>query len=338
VEIQAGLARTQLEHLPLAAGKSYSWVEAYGAMQADPQRLHGQWEEAQNAVTEFLGDTWEEELRKLKILRSLDGGMIHTGSGWGCLEQMRRTADGENKLSPTYEFPESSLSSQQLPWVALLQNGKLAAVDPMASPAGYLVDEGWKNRLEAAEGHNWFSLMHLGLMRYTAGDLQGAQTAFEESLALAESPWVLRNLAMLHGNELGDFPKAMAYMERCLEVKNDNRWLWIDMAVLCLKAKQEDRWLALYDTVPGEIQTEGRLKLYTAIALTRLDRLEEATGYLNHDLVVPDIKEDENLITEAWFSLYGKILSKETGITDGQQLKALVEEKYPLEELDFRMH
>lgn len=338
VEIQAGLARTQLEHLPLAAGKTYSWVEAYGALEADPQRLHGQWEDAQNAVTEFLGSSWEEELRKLKNLRAFDGGMIHTGSGWGCLEQMRRSADGENKLSPTYEFPESSLSSQQLPWVALLQQGKLDPVDPMASPAGYLVDEGWKKRLEAADHHNWFSLMHLGLMRYTAGDLEGARSAFEASLGMTESPWVLRNLAMLHGNELGDFPRAMEYMERCLEVKRDNRWLWIDMAVLCLKAKQEERWIALYDTVPGEIRKEGRLKLYTAIALTRLDRLEEAAMYLNHDLVVPDIKEDENLITEAWFSLYGKILSKETGITDCPQLKALVEEKYPLEELDFRMH
>lgn len=40
------------------------------------------------------------------------------------------------------------------------------------------------------------------------------------------------------------------------------------------------------------------MKLYTAIALTRLDQLEEACKYLNHELLVPDIKEDENLITK----------------------------------------
>lgn len=338
VEIQAGLARTQLEHLPLASGKTFSWVEAYGAFEADPRRLHGSWEEAYTTVSETLGDAWEGQLRKLKNLRAAGGSMIHTGSGWGCLEQLRRSADGEADLSPTYEFPESSLNAQQLPWVALLQEGRLDAVDPMSEPRGYLVDAGWKKRLETASEHNWFSKMHLGLMRYTAGDIPGALAAFEESLSLEESPWVLRNLAMVWGNELGDFEKAMAYMERCVDKKNDNRWLWIDMAVLCLKAGQEQRWLALYDTVPGEIRSEGRLKLYTAVALTRLDRLEEATGYLNHDLVVPDIKEDENLITEAWFSLYGKILAKKTGITDPDQLKALVEETYPLEELDFRMH
>ena len=338
VEIQAGLARTQLEHLPLAAGKTCSWVEAYGAFEGDPQRLHGSWEEACSAVTETLGDAWEAQLRKLKNLRAADGGMIHTGSGWGCLEQLRRSADGEAPLSPVYEFPEASLTDQQLPWVALLQEGKLDAADPMASPAGYLVDAGWKKRLEAVTEHNWFSLMHLGLMRYSAGDLEGAGNAFAESLALEESPWVLRNLAMLRGNEFGDFDAAMKHMERCMEIKGDNRWLWLDMAVLCLKAGREQRWLELYDTVPETIRREGRLKLYTAIALTRLDRLEEAQGYLNHDLVVPDIKEDENLITEAWFSLYGRILSKETGVTDPEKLHAMVEEVYPLEELDFRMH
>ena len=32
LEIQAGLARTQLEHLPMPARASWSWVEAYGLL------------------------------------------------------------------------------------------------------------------------------------------------------------------------------------------------------------------------------------------------------------------------------------------------------------------
>ena len=90
--------------------------------------------------------------------------------------------------------------------------------------------------------------------------------------------------------------------------------------------------------IPEAIRSEGRLKLYTAIALTRLGRLEEACGYLNHDLLVPDIKEDENLITEAWFALYGAVLTRKTGVTDPALLREMVEKEYPLEELDFRMH
>ena len=53
---------------------------------------------------------------------------------------------------------------------------------------------------------------------------------------------------------------------------------------------------------------------------------------------MPDIKEDENLITEAWFGLYGAIISRKTGIQDPAQLRRMVEQEYPLGELDFRMH
>ncbi len=345
VEIQAGLARTQLEHLPLPAHKTYSWVEGYGAVEKDPQRLHGDWQEAQAAIVEALDESFENgmepALRRLKAMKAVPGEMIHTGSGWGTLENKRRLADGEEALSKTYAFPESALTAQQMPWMSLLLNGKLDAVDPMSTPAGYVVDAGWLTRLEKSledeASRSWSSWMHLGLMRYTNGDNEGALAAFENSLALAESPWVLRNLAMLWGNELGDLNKAMDYMERAVSQENNNRWLWLDMAVLCLKAGRCERWVELYHTVPAHIQAEGRLKLYTAMALTRLARLEEAQQYLNPSLEVPDIKEDENLITEAWFDLYGRILSRRTGVTDKGRLRAMVEEEYPLEKLDFRM-
>ena len=35
VEIQAGLARTQMEHIPMPANSTYEWVEGYGLMEAD---------------------------------------------------------------------------------------------------------------------------------------------------------------------------------------------------------------------------------------------------------------------------------------------------------------
>ncbi|MGH3324011.1 MAG: DUF5107 domain-containing protein, partial [Streptomyces sp.] len=41
-EIQAGLARTQLEHIPLEAGGEFAWLEAYGPLAADPDAVHGE--------------------------------------------------------------------------------------------------------------------------------------------------------------------------------------------------------------------------------------------------------------------------------------------------------
>jgi hypothetical protein len=53
---------------------------------------------------------------------------------------------------------------------------------------------------------------------------------------------------------------------------------------------------------------------------------------------MPDIKEGDTAISDVWFTLYGEIISQETGITDPDELKRLVEEKYPLGQLDFRTH
>ena len=83
---------------------------------------------------------------------------------------------------------------------------------------------------------------------------------------------------------------------------------------------------------------DGYVAIQAGLARTRLDQLEEACKYLNHELLVPDIKEDENLITQAWFALYGAILSRKTGVTDPARLHQLVEQEYPLGGLDFRMH
>lgn len=347
VEIQAGLARTQLEHIPLEEGCVYTWAEAYGALEKPAEKLHGDWQTAQDTVVEAMEEAFDHNidnvLNSMKIISATAGEMIHMGSGWGCLEQLRRKADGEHKpLSYWYDFPESTITGAQMPWYNLLRCGRLDSADPLAVPDGYLVDNKWLLRMEKAmerpENQSWFGWMHLGLMRYANGDVRGAMWAFDSSLALEPSPWVLRNLAMIHGNEYDNFKKAREYMERSVQMEPNNRWLWIDMAVLCLKAGLYQYWVDLYFTIPENIRAEGRLKVYTAIALTHLGQLDEACAYLNHDLLVPDIKEDENLITEAWFALYGAIIAQKTGINNPDQLRKMVESEYPLGELDFRMH
>lgn len=347
VEIQAGLARTQLEHIPLEEGCVYTWAEAYGALEKPAEKLHGDWQTAQDTVVEAMEEAFDHNidnvLNSMKIISATAGEMIHMGSGWGCLEQLRRKADGEHKpLSYWYDFPESTITGAQMPWYNLLRCGRLDSADPLAVPDGYLVDHKWLLRMEKAmerpENQSWFGWMHLGLMRYANSDVRGAMWAFDSSLALEPSPWVLRNLAMIHGNEYDNFKKAREYMERSVQMEPNNRWLWIDMAVLCLKAGLYQYWVDLYFTIPENIRAEGRLKVYTAIALTHLGQLDEACAYLNHDLLVPDIKEDENLITEAWFALYGAIIAQKTGINNPDQLRKMVESEYPLGELDFRMH
>lgn len=59
---------------------------------------------------------------------------------------------------------------------------------------------------------------------------------------------------------------------------------------------------------------------------------------LNDSLDMPDIKEGDTAISDVWFTLYEKIVSEETGVTDPKKLRQLTEEKYPLKHLDFRTY
>ena len=101
-------------------------------------------------------------------------------------------------------------------------------------------------------------------------------------------------------------------------------------------------WLDIYETLPKELKDLGRLRLYKAIALINLDRLEEAAEIINKDFVLSDIKEGELSVSYYWFRLYRGLYAKEKGLKYDEQDTALAQAadaKYPLpKKLDFRMH
>lgn len=109
-EIQAGLARTQLEHVRLEPESEVSWLEAYGPFDADPQ---GEW----NAVVDRAEARLEAVLPRADVDAAYAAWLPHadmepaqtlaTGSGWGALEVLR----GGFKL-PGTPFEESTLGEE----------------------------------------------------------------------------------------------------------------------------------------------------------------------------------------------------------------------------------
>lgn len=92
-EIQAGLARTQLEHVRLEAGAEFSWLEAYGPLAAEPGAVHGDdW----TAARAEAGRALEAALPRERVDAAYEawrpcadhepGERLATGSGWGALE------------------------------------------------------------------------------------------------------------------------------------------------------------------------------------------------------------------------------------------------------------
>lgn len=346
IEIQAGLARTQLEHIPMDNGDTWTWVEGYGAFSGDAEVMHSEWNNAIKAVESGIATMFDGDMpNKLEALKNVDavaGEFLHFGSGWGALENARREADGEKILSDVFEFPAVSLTEVQREWTLLLEKGSLAQRRVEDKPLGYLVDDGWRLRLQKAlendENKNWYAYMHLGVMYYAKGELDKAKAAFEKSLDILPNAWANRNLAMLWRNEYLDNDLAIKYITAAVDLQKDCRSIWLDAAVTYLRAQKPELWVDAFESAPQYVKDDGRLQLYYVSALMKQSRYDEAAQILKPGFEMPDMKEADTDLSDLWRELYGAIITKETGITDETELDKLVEEKYPLGVLDFRTH
>jgi hypothetical protein len=226
LEIQAGLARTQLEHLPMPARASWSWVEAYGLLQSDAAAVHGDdWSTARDAVSRDL----EELIPRAELDRALaaatawvDAGpveVLNLGSGWGALAHRLRKRDGDDSLSaPGTPFDDETLGPEQEAWVELVRTGRMPSPPAAQPPASYQTSRRWVPLLAGADG--WLPKLHLGVVLAHAGDQQGATAAWEGSLADEPTAWAWRNLAILAKAE-GDLALAVRRYHAAVALRDD---------------------------------------------------------------------------------------------------------------------
>lgn len=346
VEIQAGLARTQLEHLPMPAGEVWTWTEAYGAVRASRDALHGDWDTARQTIEEVLTaqypDGLQDTLERYTALPAQPGDWLWMGSGWGALEEMRRRHEGEAGLSDACAFPENAIQEEQREWVTLLEEGYLPERPPQEAPLGYLVDEPWRKRLRAAVKSgvcsHWYAWLQLGVMEYAAGHLEESRICFEHSVNRTPNAWACRNLAMLYGNEFADRETACMWMRKAIALKKENRNLLMDAAAILLAAGYAEEWLTLYDSLEDGVKKDNRLRYACVKAYMMQERYFEAASILNSRFELADVKEGDTSLSDTWKTLYEHITALEAGQTEPQAVSALAQERYPLGHLDFRIH
>lgn len=209
LEIQAGLAPTQLHGLPMPAGTSWDWTQAFGLLRADPALAHRPdwavaWQAVDQSVKELLPP--EQLARIEQECRALadqpPGELLQAGSGWGALELERRARDPHaTVISPAFDFPVGTIGPEQAPWLALLRDGALAEPQAGELPGAWMVRPEWRALLEDSlrdpAGQSWYAWLHAGVMRLEAFDEAGAAEAWRESIRLRPSAWAERNLAVL---------------------------------------------------------------------------------------------------------------------------------------------
>ncbi len=337
-EIQAGLLRSQREHCVMPAREVYTWTEAYAAYSGDPAILHGK--DYDKAIA-LVQDTITPDFARLEGHFDVTdlGPVCHTGSGWGQVEELRR---GE-KLSadPALTFvpgDEDGWAGEIMDDIrALIETGHL----PQRSPdewqkLQYVAGAPYIRLLENGDT-DWYTQLLLGCAYYENTDYDQAKAAFRQSWNAAPNPIAARSLGWMCLAD-GNKEEARDWMAKVIPMVGDYARLLIDLVHFYKRCGTDEEICDLIASSSEPCQSNGRIKMYYAQSLVRLDKLTEAQAIVTKDLVIPDMREGEVSTFNLWCDLYGKIIAKEEGKSLEDIELCDILDKYPIPaEIDFRM-
>lgn len=338
-EIQAGLAKTQYECLPMPPKTVWEWVEAYGAISTDPKKAHGSWNEAilesAERLNSLISEPALEELLRFtkKMACSPADKMILRADGWGALEVKRRLVCGEDEMCPYLDFGKPD--EEQAPWLSLLRNGSTGEHDPKEPPVSYIYGKPWvkmlRRALENADADNWFSWLALGLNTFIDKDYEHAERMLERSLELKDSPWALYALAILN-RDRGEHAKEVDLITRAQDIRPND----VSIAKECLRSLycngRYSLLAATYEGMPESLRAEPRCMIYYAFALLERGDVSGAERILYKDggILLPDIRECETITLDLWLAI-----EKKKAALSGESFDANAAE--PPRFADFRM-
>ncbi|MGW7019869.1 DUF5107 domain-containing protein [Streptomyces decoyicus] len=348
-EIQAGLARTQLEHVPLDAGGEFSWLEAYGPLETDPKAVHGaDWGAAREEAAARLAAVLpraEVDAAYAAWLPYADHEpkeSLATGSGWGALEAARAGLD-----LPGTPFDAATLGAEQEPWLTLLGTGDLPAARPAPGPA--LVAPAWRDLLESARPGPATDY-HLGLAQWHAGDRAQAVRSWERALGQDGGCLPLYCLAVAESVAGETGRAADRYAQACAEAARAAaapdpaaRDWWEVLPALAreavpalLAAGRTDEAAQLLAGLRQTDQDDGRFRLLTAQVLLAQGRPAAAREIFDAGFEVAGLREGDEVLGDTWYAIAERLVAGGGPVTE--QVRAEARSGHPLpERYDYRM-
>lgn len=353
-ELQAGLLHSQSEQRPMRAGEVIEWTEGYAASSGDPAILHGA---DYDAAGRYVESRIVEDGR-IELVCTADAyftpveaeELVSYGSGWGALEELARKKAGKSdwRLSTSAVFPiESVYGKAEEDFLWLLEGGHLPS-RPATLSEGDVIEYGAGGRiihaLELTEGKDWYTWLQLGCAYYEARSFDAARMAFEKSIRETENPIALRTLAWIYAADAerygdGRIKEGVALMKRAVELGGVGYVRLIIDAIRYMQSFGTDEDIVAMIEGCGDVgQRNGRIALFYAQSLGKLDRLDEAVSIMRSAPEVSDIREGEVSTSAIWLELYRKVIARDERrsaecITDDE-----IFEKYPIPHtIDFRM-
>lgn len=310
VEIQAGLAHTQYECIPMPPKTAWEWLETYGAINTDPEKVHGDWADARAEVGERLESLipaadLEAVLTATKPMALAPAEKrICYGSAWGTLENLRREKAGQPLMCPHLDF--GTLTEAETPWATLLETAQLPVLEQTEAPVSWMLQKEWASLLKNAEPTHE-NLLHLAAIALAERRVKDAEEALDATLDLRVTPTALFLKAQVYRLK-DDIRSAAKTALKAHALCPSDVSLSRQALALTLQAKQYDDIITAYETAPENVRSDGRVSMIYAFALLREGKIDEAEAMLYRDggLSVTDIREGEISLTSLYIDIQTK--------------------------------
>ena len=348
VEIQSGVAPTQLHGEILPARSSVSWTQAFGLLKVDPGKAHElDYEVARRSVEEAV--TRRINLASLKeidreVTRSASirpGSILHRGEGWGYLETRFQTEE----LPPAFRFEAADVGAEERLYLEFLESGLLPSLGG-SSTFVPPVSHRWKKRFEEALSKEMSdagraSLLHvLGIIYLEEEQVSLAETMFLQSLDLHPSAYTARNLGQLELRR-SELPEALVWYEKSTMLPGfEEDWaIASEYLSLLLTTEAFETVRVVFDSIPPRWLEESEALRLARARLAVWEGNPELIQSLVFDRTLAHIREGETPLAELWNEMCVLRYCKKHGIeeiTDDERKKVLARNPIP-PEYDFEM-
>ncbi len=282
-ELQSGWARTQKEHIALAAGATATWVEAFGPVHADPGH---DFDDAVRQITEQVPGLAMEEARDFfERAASLVPQVVQQPDGWGRLEVEAGFLDVDGATP----FDGAPLDEAHQAWLDVAQRGVASSVLARSPQTG----KAWERALVRSAPGSAKELL-LGYMAWSSGDREAAERHWRA--AVDGDP---HNALALHALAIcsQDGWDAFDFAERAHEAEPDDDDLLVDY--LSRAAAIPTLVLSVVERLVPARRALPRVRVAQAQALVAQGHLAEA-GDIIATLVLPNLREVSTELADLW--------------------------------------
>lgn len=339
VEIQAGLAPTQVHGIIMDEKAVWDFVQIFGGTSLDYGQVNGEWNAGRQKVfekidTELPGETIEILLEKYrKNAKNPPIRMLHSGNGFGAIEEIRSPGSTPEGLI----FPQASIGEKELMWLNLLRHKQINDIDIFDFPKSYMIDMRYENLLlEACDKNSYTACNLLGIMYLENGFDDKAKEYFKKSVSILPNPLAYRNLYIVEKEN--DKEQALIYFNKAIELLEDN--VTREYAEEYIDALNERKLFSkawdFYATLKDDVKESQRVLLKMLEPAVESENLDFLKAQYRKEFAT--VREGERGLTEYYFAYQALCEAKEKGIPFTKELteKYVAKNDVPYE-FDFRL-